>query len=140
MATWIAVKKLQDAMHRQKLAKLPKTLVTFSKKPGEEIQRAKYDATRNVMITQVPYTISATDKLYKVETKRNTDRWTLLQFPDGNYYWVPTTELAGGGGFRPAAPTKTPAVVKPTPAEPPAAETPSAPEPVSDPTEFELPD
>jgi hypothetical protein len=138
MATWIAVKKLQDAMHRQKLAKLPKTLVTFSKKPGEEIQRAKYDATRNVMITQVPYTISATDKLYKVETKRNTAQWTLLQFPDGNYYWVPTTELAGDA---PAAPTKPTVVAKPTPAaEPPPAETPSAPEPVSDPNEFELPD
>jgi alkyl hydroperoxide reductase subunit AhpC len=46
------------------------------------------------------YKIRSADKLYKVETSRNTAKWTLIQFPGKEYSWVATTELVDGGGYK----------------------------------------
>jgi hypothetical protein len=88
--------------HREKLAKLPKTPVTFKKAEGQSISIYKYNAAANTMSSGkgLVYKIRSADKLYKVETSRNTAKWTLIQFPGKEYYWVATTELVDGGGYK----------------------------------------
>jgi hypothetical protein len=113
IGTVITLRKHRELKHRQKLAKLPKTPVKFKKAEGQPIEIFKYvAATNTIMGRGLVYKIQSTDKLYKVETKRNSARLTLIQFPGDKYYWVPTTELVNGGGWK-ETPDEEPVKVKP---------------------------